>query len=113
MPQAAQGTGVMGGDGWTGTLLSALTPTMVGLAWAKPPLTAPPWSTKLVPNPHVKGNQNTQTSVQGGTQGAWQCFRCQGWGHMAQEWHNTCNAFKQERGDPRECSQTPLKSCAQ
>ena len=32
-----------------------------------------------------KGNQNTQTSVQGGTQGARQCFRCQGWGHMAQE----------------------------
>ena len=26
--------------------------------------------------------------------------------------HNTCNAVKQGRGDPRECSQTPLKSCA-
>ena len=25
---------------------------------------------------------------------------------------NTCNAIKQGRGDPRECSQTPLKSCA-
>ena len=25
---------------------------------------------------------------------------------------NTCNAVKQGRGDPRECSQTPLKSCA-
>ena len=35
-------------------------------------------------SPH-KGNQNMQTSVQGGTQGAQQCFRCQGWGHMAQE----------------------------
>ena len=30
-----------------------------------------------------KGNQNTQTSVQGSTQGAQECFRCQGWGHMA------------------------------
>ena len=30
-----------------------------------------------------KGTQNMHTSVQGGTQGAWQCFRCQGWGHMA------------------------------
>ena len=30
-----------------------------------------------------KGNQNMQTSAQGGTQGAQQCFRCQGWGHMA------------------------------
>ena len=26
--------------------------------------------------------------------------------------HNTCNAIKLGRGDPRECSQTPLKSCA-
>ena len=33
-------------------------------------------------SPH-KGNQNMQTSVQGGTQGAQQCFRCHGWGHMA------------------------------
>ena len=80
---SSPGTGVMGGDGQTGTLLSTLTPTMVGLAWAKPPLAAPPWSTKLVLNPHHKGNQNTQTSVQGSTQGAQQCFRCQGWGHMA------------------------------
>ena len=37
-----------------------------------------------VESPH-KGNQNMQTSVQGGTQGAQQCFRCQGWGHMARE----------------------------
>ena len=35
-------------------------------------------------SPH-KGNLNTQTSVQGGTQSALQCFRCQGWGHMARE----------------------------
>ena len=37
-----------------------------------------------------KGNQHAQNDVQGGTQGAQgsnslQCFRCQGWGHMARE----------------------------
>ena len=53
MPPVAQGTGVMGEDGQTGTLLSAQTPTMVGLAWAKPPLAAPLLLTKPVPNPHT------------------------------------------------------------
>ena len=37
-----------------------------------------------------KGNQNMQTSIQSGKQGAQgssslQCYRCQGWGHMARE----------------------------
>ena len=37
-----------------------------------------------------KGNQNMQTNVQDSTQGAQsssslQCYRCQGWGHMARE----------------------------
>ena len=37
-----------------------------------------------------KGNQNMQTNVQSSTQGArgsssLQCYRCQGWGHMARE----------------------------
>ena len=40
-------------------------------------------------SPH-KGNQHVQNSVQGGTQSnqssnSLQCFRCQGWGHMARE----------------------------
>ena len=90
MPPVAQGTGVVGEDRQTGTLLSAQTPTMVRLAWAKPPLAAPLLLIKPVPNPHSRGNQNMQTSVQGGTQGAQsssslQCYRCQGWGHMARE----------------------------
>ena len=42
-----------------------------------------------VKSPH-KGNQHVQNGVQGGTQGtrgsnSLQCFRCQGWGHMARE----------------------------
>ena len=42
-----------------------------------------------VESPH-KGNQHVQNGVQGGTQGAQgsnslQCFRCQGWTHMARE----------------------------
>ena len=57
-----------------------------------------------------KGNQNMQTSAQGGTQGAQQCFRCQGWGHMAQECATPAMPLT-GKGDPRECSQTPLKSC--
>ena len=60
-------------------------------------------------SPH-KGTQNMQTSVQGGTQGAQQCFRCQGWGHMAQECATPAASLNRE-GGPRECSQTPLKSC--
>ena len=37
-----------------------------------------------------KGNQNSQTNVQSNTQGArgsssLQCYRCEGWGHMARE----------------------------
>ena len=62
-------------------------------------------------SPH-KGNQNMQTSVQGGTQGAWQCFRCPGLGPYGLTVCNTTNTVKQGRGDPRECGQTPLKSCA-
>ena len=68
---------------------AAQTPTMVGLAWAKPLLTAPPLSNP-VPNPHARGIKICRTSIQSGMQGAqgsssFQCYRCQGWGHMARE----------------------------
>ena len=39
-----------------------------------------------------------QTSVQGGTQGTWQCFRCQGWGHMAQECATPAMQLNREGG---------------
>ena len=58
-------------NGWTGLgQTSACSSSMVNKTSAKSP---------------CKGGQNTQTSVQGSTQGAWQCFRCQGWGHMARD----------------------------
>ena len=105
----------MGEDGQTGTLLSAQAPTMVGLAWAKP---LPSCSSSItnragVKSPH-KGNQHVQNGVQGGTQSnqgsnSLQCFRCQGWGHMARECATPAAPVKQGRGDPRECGQTPLQ----
>ena len=45
-----------------------------------------------------KRNQNMQTSVQGGTQGAWQCFRCQGWGHMARQCTTPAMQLNREGG---------------
>ena len=58
-------------NGWTGLgQTSACSSSMVNKTSAESP---------------CKGNPNMQTNVQGGTQGAQQCFRCQGWGHMAQE----------------------------
>ena len=55
MPPIAQGTGVVGEDGQTGTLLSTQAPTMVGLAWAKPlPSTALQLPTGEALHPHVR-----------------------------------------------------------
>ena len=45
-----------------------------------------------------RGNQNMQTSVQGGTQSAWQCYRCQGWGHMARECTTPAMQLNREGG---------------
>ena len=56
-------------NGWTGLgQTSTCSSSMVNKTSAKSP---------------CRRNQNMQTSVQGSTQSAWQCFRCQGWGHMA------------------------------
>ena len=50
-----------------------------------------------------KGNQNVQTNVQGNTQGArgssfLQCYRCQGWGHMARECATPAAPLNREGG---------------
>ena len=50
-----------------------------------------------------KGSQHVQNSVQGGTQGAQgsnslQCFRCQGWGHMARECATPAAPLNREGG---------------
>ena len=45
----------MGEDEWTGTLLSAQAPTMVGLAWARPlPSVAPQSPPGKALNPHIR-----------------------------------------------------------
>ena len=59
-----------------------------------------------------KWNHNVQTNVQGNTQGArgsssLQCYRCQGWGHMARECATPAASLNREGGDLRECGQTP------
>ena len=50
-----------------------------------------------------KGNQHVQNVVQGGTQGtqgsnSMQCFRCQGWGHMARECATPAAPLNREGG---------------
>ena len=50
-----------------------------------------------------KGNQHVQNGIQGGTQGncgssSLQCFRCQGWGHMARECATLATPLNQEGG---------------
>ena len=59
-----------------------------------------------------KGNQNTQTSVQGSTQGGRQCFRCQGWGHMAQECTTPAMQLNREGGPEGMQSNPPQIMCS-
>ena len=80
----------MGEDGQTETLLSAQAPTMVGLAWARPlPPTALPLPTGEALNPHVRETNMCRTVYRGAQSNrgsnSLQCFRYQGWGHMARE----------------------------
>ena len=55
-----------------------------------------------------------QTSVQGGVQGAQsssslQCYRCQGWGHMARECTTPAMQLNRE-GGPKGMQSNPLQS---
>ena len=88
---------------------------MVRLAWAKPLPSAAPQSPigKALNHLH-KGNMRAQNGAQGGAQSnrdsnSLQCFRCQGWGHMARECTTLAKVLKRDGGDPRECGQTPLQ----
>ena len=67
-------------------------------------------------SPH-RGNQNMQTSVQGGTQGAQsssslQCFRCQGWDHMARECTTPAMQLNREGGPKGMQSNLPPIMCS-
>ena len=89
----------MGEDRQTGTLLSAQAPTMVRLAWGHSSLIT---NRGGIESPH-KGNQQVQNGVQGGTQNnrgsnSLQCFRCQGWGHMARECATLATSLNREEG---------------
>ena len=58
-----------------------------------------------------KGNQNMQTSIQSGIQGArgsssLQCYRCQGWGHMIRECATPAMQLNRE-GGPRGMQSNP------
>ena len=59
-------------------------------------------SSSVVNKPSVefpkRGTPNMQASVQGGVQGTQQCFRCQGWGHMARECANPATQLNKEGG---------------
>ena len=45
-----------------------------------------------------RGTSNVQTGVQGNMHGARQCFRCQGWGHMARECVTLATQLNREGG---------------
>ena len=65
-----------------------------------------------VKSPH-KGNQHVQNGVQGGTQSnqgsnSLQCFRCQGWGHMARECVTLAAPLNRE-GGPKGMWSNPLQ----
>ena len=59
-----------------------------------------------------KGNQNMQANVQSSTQGArgsssLQCYRCQGWGHMAREYATHVALLNREGGTQGNAVKTP------
>ena len=103
MPQVAQGTGVMGEDRQTGTLLSAQAPTMVRLALAK---ALQPEALQLpigqVSNPHVRKPTCTEWCTRWYTRYSRlqlpAMFQVPGLGPHGQGVCNSSSTVKQERG---------------
>ena len=107
------------GRGWTDrhTPACTKTPTMVGLAWAKP-LPAAPLLSKVVPNPHARGikmcrpvHQVAHRVTRGSS--SLQCYRCQGWGHMARECATPAMQLNREGGTQGNAVKPPLQLHAQ
>ena len=102
--QIVPGTGVVGEGKWTGTPLSAPAPTMVRLAWVKLLLFAvPPLTTREVLTFREGEICRCTDGTQGGAQSTrdsntLQCFRCQGWGHMARECATLAKMLNKEGG---------------
>ena len=64
-----------------------------------------------------KGNQNMQASIKSGTQSArgsssLQCYRCQGWGHMARECTTPTTQLNREGGPGGMQSNPPPITCS-
>ena len=104
---AVKGTGVVGEDGQTETLLSAQTHTMVQTGLGQTSAHSYSIVNKISAKSPCRGSQNMQTSVQGGTQSAQQCNRCQGWGHMARECTTPAMQLNREGGPKRMWSNPP------
>ena len=67
-------------------------------------------------SPH-KGNQNMQTNIQSGTQGAQgssslQCYRCQGWGQMARECATPAMQLNRKGGTQGNAVKPPPIACS-
>ena len=62
--------------------------------------------------PPKRGTSNVQTRVQGNMQGAQKCFRCQGWGHMAQECLTPATQLNREGGPKGMQSNPPQITCS-
>ena len=60
-----------------------------------------------------RGTSNVQTGGQGNVQGAQQCFRCQGWGHMAWECANPATQLNREGGPKGMQSNPPQIICSE
>ena len=111
----AQGTGVVGEDGLTGN--TPVHPSshngQTGLGQTTSIYSSSITNRGGIESPH-KGNQHAQNGVQGGAQSnqgsnSLAMLQVSGLGPHGQGVCNSGCTIKQGRGDPRECSQTPIQ----